>query len=115
MNYIDIVYDIFNSPKSAKDSLEYSKINLSVHCGSKTKFHYKKEVVIKTFYARIFAYFISQLLQEYIQHALDKILTLKYIFKWIKGDDITTTQSNKGEKGWLRFLAFVETIHKTLF
>jgi hypothetical protein len=30
MNYINIVYNIFNSPRSAKDSLEYNKINLNV-------------------------------------------------------------------------------------
>ena len=59
MNYIDIVYNIFNSPRSAKDSLEYSKINLSTYRGSKTKFYYKKEVVIKTFYACVFIYFMS--------------------------------------------------------
>ena len=64
MNYINIVYNIFNSPKSAKDSLEYSKISLSIYRGSKTKFHYKEEVVIKTFYAYIFVYFTSQFLKE---------------------------------------------------
>jgi hypothetical protein len=99
MNYINIVHDIFNSPRSAKDSLKYSKINLSIYCGNKTKFHHKEEVVIKTFYTHVFVYFISQLPQEYVQHALNKILTLKYILKWIKGNDITTTQNNKGEKG----------------
>ena len=66
MNHIDIVYDIFNGPKSTKDSLEYSKISFSIYRASKTKFHYKEEVVIKTFYTYIFAYFISQLLKEYI-------------------------------------------------
>ena len=66
MNYINIVYNIFNGPKSTKDSLEYSKINFSTHRGSKTKFHYKEEVVIKTFYACVFVYFTSQLLKEYI-------------------------------------------------
>ena len=59
MNYINIVYDIFNSPKSAKDSLEYNKINLNIYRGSKTKFYYKEEVAIKTFYTYVFAYFIS--------------------------------------------------------
>ena len=66
MNYIDIVYNIFDSPKSTKDSLKYSKISLSIHRGSKTKFYYKEEVVIKTFYIYIFVYFISQLPKEYI-------------------------------------------------
>ena len=59
MNYIDMVYNIFNSPKSAEDSLEYNKISLNIHRGSKTKFHYKEEVAIKTFYTYIFVYFIS--------------------------------------------------------
>ena len=66
MNYIDIVYNIFNGPKSAKDSLEYSKISLSIYRGSKIKFYYKEEVVIKTFYACVFVYFTSQLPKEYI-------------------------------------------------
>ena len=57
MNYIDMVYDIFGGPKSAKDSLKYSKISLNIHRGSKIKFHYKEEVAIKTFYACVFAYF----------------------------------------------------------
>ena len=59
MNYINIVYNIFNSPKSTEDSLEYSKINLSVYYSSKTKFHYKEKVVIKTFYICVFIYFAS--------------------------------------------------------
>ena len=59
MNYINIVYNTFNGPKSTKNSLEYSKINLSVYYSSKTKFHYKEEVVIKTFYTCVFVYFIS--------------------------------------------------------
>ena len=59
MNYINIVYDIFNSPKSAKDSLEYNKIILNIYRGSKTKFYYKEEVAIKTIYTYVFAYFIS--------------------------------------------------------
>ena len=54
-----MVYNIFNGPGSAKDSLEYSKISLSAYYGSKTKFYYKEEVVIKTFYTCVFAYFIS--------------------------------------------------------
>ena len=58
MNYINIIYNIFNGPKSTKDSLEYSKISFSIYYGSKTKFYYKEEVVIKTFYTYIFAYFI---------------------------------------------------------
>ena len=66
MNYINIVYDIFDGLRSAKDSLKYSKISLSIYCGSKTKFHYKEEVVIKTFYTYVFIYFTSQLLKEYI-------------------------------------------------
>ena len=61
-----MVYNIFNSPKSAKDSLEYNKINFSIYYSSKTKFYYKEEVVIKTFYTYIFAYFTFQLLKEYI-------------------------------------------------
>ena len=59
INYINIVYNIFKSPKSAEDSLEYSKISFSIYCGSKTKFHYKEEVVIKIFYTCIFIYFTS--------------------------------------------------------
>jgi len=59
INYINIIYDIFNGPRSAKNSLEYVKISLSAHRGSKTKFYYKEEVAIKTFYARVFVYFIS--------------------------------------------------------
>ena len=61
MNYINIVYDIFNGPGSAKDSLEHGKINLGAYrgSGSKIKFHYKEEVAIKTFYARVFTYFMS--------------------------------------------------------
>ena len=66
MNYINIVYNIFDGPRSAKDSLEYSKISLSTHYGSKTKFHHKEEVVIKTFYTYIFVYFTSQLPKEYV-------------------------------------------------
>ena len=66
MNYINIVYNIFDGPKSAKDSLEYSKISLNIYCGSKIKFRYKEEVAIKTFYARVFVYFTSQLLKEYV-------------------------------------------------
>ena len=66
MNYINIVYNIFNGPRSAEDSLKYNKISFNIYCGSKIKFHYKEEVVIKTFYAYIFAYFTSQLLKEYI-------------------------------------------------
>ena len=54
-----MVYDIFNSPKSTEDNLKYNKINLSVYYSNKTKFHYKEEVVIKTFYIYIFAYFTS--------------------------------------------------------
>ena len=59
MNYINIVYNIFDGPKSAKNSLEHGKISLSIYYSSKTKFHYKEEVVIKTFYTHVFAYFIS--------------------------------------------------------
>ena len=59
MNYINIIYNIFNGPKSTKDSLKYGKINLSIYCSSKTKFYYKEEVAIKTFYTCVFAYFIS--------------------------------------------------------
>ena len=66
IHYIDIVYNIFNSPKSTKNSLKYNKISLSVYYSSKTKFHYKEEVAIKTFYTYIFVYFTSQLLKEYI-------------------------------------------------
>ena len=58
MNYINIVYNIFNGPGSAENSLKYNKINFSTHRGSKIKFHYKEKVVIKTFYARVFAYFM---------------------------------------------------------
>ena len=54
-----MVYDIFDGLGSAKDSLEYSKISLSAYRGSKIKFYYKEEVVIKTFYAYVFVYFIS--------------------------------------------------------
>ena len=115
MNYIDMVHDIFDGPGSAEDSLEHGKISLGVHRGSKTKFHHKEEVAIKTFYARVFAYFTSQLPKEYVQRAPDEILTPEYVLKWIKGGDITTTQSNKEEEAWLRFLALVETIQKILF
>ena len=66
MNYINIVYNIFDGPKNAKNSLKYNKISLNIHRGSKTKFHYKEEVAIKTFYARVFVYFTSQLLKEYV-------------------------------------------------
>ena len=66
INYINIIYDIFNGPRSAKNSLEYGKISLSAHCGSKIKFYYKEEVAIKTFYTYVFAYFTSQLPKEYI-------------------------------------------------
>ena len=58
MNYINIVYNIFDGPKSTKDSLKYSKISFNIYRGSKIKFHYKEEVVIKTFYAHVFIYFI---------------------------------------------------------
>ena len=53
-----MVHDIFDGPRTAKDSLKHGKISLSIYCGSKTKFYYKEEVVIKTFYIYIFAYFI---------------------------------------------------------
>ena len=115
MNYINMVHDIFDGPESAEDSLKHSKINLGAHRSSKTKFHHKEEVAIKTFYARVFAYFASQLPKEYIQRAPNEILTPDYALKWIKGDDITTTRNNKEEEGWLRFLALVEAIQKTLF
>ena len=66
MNYINIIYNIFNGPKGAKDSLKYNKISLSVHRGSKIKFYYKEGVAIKTFYTYIFIYFTSQFLKEYV-------------------------------------------------
>ena len=53
-----MVYDIFDGPGSAKNSLEYGKISLGAHRGSKTKFYYKEEVAIKTFYVYVFIYFI---------------------------------------------------------
>ena len=59
MNYIDIVYNIFDGPKSTKNSLEYGKINFGTHRSNKIKFHYKEEVVIKTFYTCVFIYFAS--------------------------------------------------------
>jgi hypothetical protein len=61
-----MVYNIFNSPISAENSLKYSKINLSIYRSNKTKFHYKEKVVIKTFYTCVFVYFTSQLPKEYI-------------------------------------------------
>ena len=61
-----MVYDIFDGFGSAEDSLEHGKISLGAHRGSKIKFHYKEEVAMKTFYACVFVYFISQLPKEYV-------------------------------------------------
>ena len=69
-----------------------------MYCGSKIKFYYKKEVITKSFYICIFAYFISQLLDSYIN-------TLKDILKWIKRDNLIFQR--RGLKRWLRFLKLV--------
>ena len=51
--------DLEKGPNRAINKTNNNKINFSVYYSSKTKFHYKKEVVIKTFYPYIFIYFMS--------------------------------------------------------
>ena len=58
-NYMDMIHDIYGGSSGCVDSLDYSKLHLGVHQGSKTPFHHKEEVAIKSFNARITALFLT--------------------------------------------------------
>ena len=61
---MNMIHDIYRGPSNYFESLDYSKVHLGVHQGYKTPFYHKEEVAIKSFNARITAYFLSLLPQD---------------------------------------------------
>ena len=58
---MDIIYNIYSGPSRYINLLDYSKLYLGTHQGSKTPFYYKEEIAIKSFNAWITALFLSLL------------------------------------------------------
>ena len=74
---MDMIYDIYSKSSGCVDLLDYSKLYLSTHQGSKTPFYHKEEVAIKSFNAQVTALFLTFLppnITDHKREAIDKWL-----------------------------------------